>query len=88
MRCQNKFCIYNCDGDCFVEEVPHDENGTCIRRIYIKISDEELAKLKSATVDDLEYIARAKVKKHNDPAYFGKDNSRYVNKMLVKKSDN
>lgn len=87
MRCQNKFCIYNCDGDCFVEEVPHDENGRCIRCIYVKVTDEELRKLKSNTVDDLEYIAGEKVKKHNNPAYFGKDNSRYVNKMLVMKSD-
>jgi len=52
--------------------VPHDENGNCLRCIYVKISDEALEKLKKDTVDDLEYFAREKVKKHANPAYFGR----------------
>jgi len=72
MRCQNKFCVYQNDGKCFLSEVPHDENGNCLRCIYVKISDEALEKLKKDTVDDLEYFAREKVKKHANPAYFGR----------------
>lgn len=42
MLCENKFCIYQKGGECFHKEVPHDKNGVCCRKIYIKISDEEL----------------------------------------------
>lgn len=70
MRCQNKFCIYQNDGECFHKEVPHGENGNCLRCIYVKISDEEIMKLKEDTVDDLKYLMEEKVKKHHTPGYF------------------
>jgi hypothetical protein len=68
MRCQNKFCIYQDNGECFHKEVPHDENGNCTRHIYIKISDEELKQRKVDSVDDLQYLASEEVKRHRKNA--------------------
>lgn len=70
MRCKNKFCIYHDNGECFVDEVRHDESGKCLRCVYVKISDEEIMKLKEDTVDDLQYLMEGKVKKHHTPGYF------------------
>ena len=69
MDCKNKFCIYQSDGKCFVNEVPHDENGVCLKCIYIKISDEELIEKKKNTVEDLEYFAKKKVRKKQSIMY-------------------
>ena len=63
MLCENKFCIYQKGGEYFHKEVPHDKNGVCCRKIYIKISDEELSERKKASVDDLQYLAREEAKR-------------------------
>ena len=63
MLCNNKFCIYQNSGECFHKEVPHDESGVCSRKIYIKISDEQLKQFKKDSVDDLRYLAREEAKR-------------------------
>ena len=46
MICENKFCIYQEDEKCLLDEVRADIMGACTDCIYIDISDEELRKRK------------------------------------------
>ncbi len=49
MKCENKFCIYQCKGKCIIKEVSIDDLGMCSQCIYPSIDEKilNIAKLKS-----------------------------------------
>ena len=47
MLCQNKFCIYEENGKCILNETELDINGTCEECIYVNISTEILEEQKN-----------------------------------------
>ncbi len=48
MKCENRFCIYQCDGVCKIAEISIDSLGMCTACIYPDLDDKVLnqAKLK------------------------------------------
>lgn len=46
MLCENKFCIYNEDHSCILDEIELDITGLCQSCIYANIDDETLEKAK------------------------------------------
>ena len=46
MNCENKFCIYQSEGECILEEIDIDSLGMCADCIYPDIDEEVLNQAK------------------------------------------
>ena len=42
MKCENKFCVYQDEGECVFGETEVDVRGVCKKYIAVKIDDVEL----------------------------------------------
>ena len=58
MRCENKFCIYQSENKCILDNVSLDCNGTCKTCIRINLTDEELEKFKHDSYFDYAYLGK------------------------------
>ena len=46
MKCENMFCIYQENDECFLKETELDITGSCKNCIYINIPEKELSRKK------------------------------------------
>lgn len=46
MQCENKFCLYQEDGECQVSEIELDISGMCKTCVYVDITEKQLSKMK------------------------------------------
>lgn len=53
LSCENKFCIYQKQGNCILKSVQLDIQGNCLDCIYINIEEDTLEKLKEKLLSDL-----------------------------------
>ena len=53
MYCENRFCVYQDDGECILDETGLDIMGACTSCIYINMSDEELAERKKKMLKEM-----------------------------------
>ncbi len=54
MNCENYFCLYQNDGQCTLDSIEIDINGSCATCIYVDIQEDELRSLKQKQLDSLE----------------------------------
>lgn len=53
LSCENKFCIYQKQGNCALESVKLDIQGNCIDCIYINVEENTLNNMKEETLTNL-----------------------------------
>ena len=53
LSCENKFCIYQRQGNCILEKVELDIQGNCVDCMYINIEDNSLNSLKDKLLKEL-----------------------------------
>lgn len=58
LSCENKFCIYQNQGNCMLESVQLDNQGSCIDCISIHIEEEALSNLKENLLKNLQDFAQ------------------------------
>ncbi len=53
LSCENKFCIYQKQGNCVLENVQLDIQGNCLDCIYINVEEDTLNNMKEKLLRDL-----------------------------------
>ncbi len=53
MRCENQFCIYHNNDSCVLDDIELDIAGQCQSCIYISLSEKELNKIKTKTIENI-----------------------------------
>lgn len=53
LSCENKFCIYQKQGNCILKSVQLDIQGNCVDCIYINVEEDTLNNMKNNLLKDL-----------------------------------
>ncbi len=58
MICENKFCLFQENAECLLDEIELDICGSCRTCIYVNFTDEELKKKKKAQIEKYKDIKK------------------------------